>query len=145
MPLHLEIVTAERMVYQDDVDMVIAPAWDGQVGILPHHAPLLTSLQVGELIVRKGGVDQGLVIAGGFMEVSSGRVTILADVAEHAEEIDIQRAEEARRRAQDSLANRGNLENEAATQAAMRLAMARLRVATRRRRGGGTPSSEMGG
>ena len=58
------------MVYEDDVDMVIAPAWDGEVGILPHHAPLLTTLQVGELRVKKGGVEQSLVIAGGFMEVS---------------------------------------------------------------------------
>ena len=102
MPLHLQIVTAERMVYEDDVDMVIAPAWDGAVGILPHHAPLLTTLQIGELLVRKAGVEQALVIAGGFLEVSEGTVTVLADFAEHAEEVDVQRAEEARRRAQES-------------------------------------------
>src|SRR3954447_1078689 len=108
MPLHLEIVTAERVVYQDDVDMVIAPAWNGTVGILPHHAPLLTTLQIGELLVRKGGAEQALVIAGGFLEVNADRVTVLADSAEHAEEMDAQRAEEARRRAQESLANRGS-------------------------------------
>jgi F-type H+-transporting ATPase subunit epsilon len=133
MTLHLEIVTAERMVYEDDVDMVIAPAWDGTVGILPHHAPLLTTLQVGELIVKKGGVEQSLVIGGGFLEVSAGRATVLADAAEHAEEIDVQRAEEARKRAQDSLANRATVESDAAAQAAMRRAVVRLRVARGRR------------
>lgn len=143
MPLHLEIVTAEKMVYQDDVDMVIAPAADGEVGILPHHAPLLTTLQVGELRVKKGGSEQSLLIAGGFMEVSNGRVTVLADAAEHAEDIDVQRAEEARRRAQDSLANRTNVESELAAQAAMRRATVRIRIA-RSRRGGNvnSPSPE---
>ena len=143
MPLHLEIVTAEKMVYQDDVDMVIAPAADGEVGILPHHAPLLTTLQVGELRVKKGGSEQSLLIAGGFMEVSNGRVTVLADAAEHAEDIDVQRAEEARRRAQDSLANRSNVESELVAQAAMRRATVRIRIA-RSRRGGNinSPSPE---
>ncbi len=143
MPLHLEIVTAEKMVYQDDVDMVIAPAWDGEVGILPHHAALLTILQVGELRVKKGGSEQSLVIAGGFMEVSNGRVTVLADAAEHAEDIDVQRAEEARRRAQDSLTNRANVESELAAQAAMRRATVRIRIA-RSRHGGNVnaPSAE---
>ena len=143
MPLHLEIVTAEKLVYQDDVDMVIAPAADGEVGILPHHAPLLTTLQVGELRVKKGGSEQSLLIAGGFMEVSNGRVTVLADAAEHAEDIDVQRAEEARRRAQESLANRSNVESELAAQAAMRRATVRIRIA-RSRRGGNinSPSPE---
>ncbi|HET7080209.1 MAG TPA: F0F1 ATP synthase subunit epsilon [Chloroflexia bacterium] len=135
MPLHLQIVTAERMVYEDDVDMVIAPAWDGAVGILPHHAPLLTTLQIGELLVRKSGVEQALVIAGGFLEVSEGTVTVLADFAEHAEEVDVQRAEEARRRAQESLAGRTDIGNEEAARAELRRAVLQLRVAgTRRRR-----------
>ncbi|MDQ2807654.1 MAG: F0F1 ATP synthase subunit epsilon [Chloroflexota bacterium] len=143
MPLHLEIVTAEKLVYQDDVDMVIAPAADGEVGILPHHAPLLTALQVGELRVKKGGSEESLLIAGGFMEVSNGRVTVLADAAERAEEIDVQRAEESRRRAQESLANRTNVESELAAQAAMRRATVRIRIA-RSRRGGNVnaPSPE---
>jgi len=133
MPLHLEIVTAERLVYQDDVDMVVAPAWDGTIGILPHHAPLLTTLQVGELVVKKGGVEESLVIAGGFLEVNKGRVTVLADAAEHAEEIDVQRAEEARRRAQESLARGATADTEAAAQAEMRRAVVRLQVARGRR------------
>jgi F-type H+-transporting ATPase subunit epsilon len=143
MPLHLEIVTAERVVYQDDVDMVIAPAWNGTVGILPHHAPLLTTLQIGELVIRKGGVEQALVIAGGFLEVNANRVTVLADTAERAEEIDVQRAEESRRRAQESLAGRGIApEGDAEARAALRRATFRLRVARNRRSGAPPPRQE---
>ncbi|MDQ3931013.1 MAG: ATP synthase F1 subunit epsilon, partial [Chloroflexota bacterium] len=80
MPLQLEIVTAERVVFTDDnIDMVIAPSVDGEVGILPHHSPLLTILQIGELRVKKGADEQSIVVAGGFMEVLNGKVTILAD------------------------------------------------------------------
>jgi len=107
MPLTLEIVTAERQVFlDDDVDMVIAPAVDGEVGILPHHAPLITVLQIGELRVKKGADEQSIVIAGGFMEVFAGKVTILADAAEHSEEVDIAAAEQARARAEESLRNK---------------------------------------
>ncbi|HEY0072090.1 MAG TPA: F0F1 ATP synthase subunit epsilon [Chloroflexia bacterium] len=135
MPLTLEIVTAERLVYSDDnVDMVVAPSVDGEVGILPHHAPLLTLLQIGELRVTKGADEQSIVIAGGFLEVLNNRVTVLADVAERAEEIDAAAAEDARRRAQDALANRGATSDLASAEAAMRLASLRLRVGQRRRR-----------
>src|SRR5437588_7013383 len=106
MPLTVEIVTAERLVFQDDnVDMVVAPSVDGQVGILPHHAPLLTVLQVGELRIVRGSDEQSIVVAGGFMEVLHNKVTILADAAEHSEEIDLAQAEDARRRAEQTLAN----------------------------------------
>ena len=135
MPLTLEIVTAERLVFSDDnVDMVVAPSVDGEVGILPHHAPLLTLLQIGELRVKKGADEQSIVIAGGFLEVLNNRVTILADVAERAEEIDAAAAQEARRRAEDALANRGATSDLANAEAAMRLASLRLRVGQRRRR-----------
>ena len=135
MPLTLEIVTAERLVFSDDnVDMVVAPSVDGEVGILPHHAPLLTLLQIGELRVKKGADEQSIVIAGGFLEVLNNRVTILADVAERAEEIDAAAAEDARRRAQDALATRGAISDLANAEAAMRLASLRLRVGQRRRR-----------
>ncbi len=135
MPLTLEIVTAERLVFSDDnVDMVVAPSVEGEVGILPHHAPLLTLLQIGELRVKKGADEQSIVIAGGFLEVLNNRVTILADVAERAEEIDAAAAEDARRRAQDALATRGVTGDLAAAEAAMRLASLRLRVGQRRRR-----------
>lgn len=136
MPLTLEIVTAERMVLSDDnVDMVIAPSVDGEVGILPHHAPLLTLLQIGELRVKKGADEQSIVIAGGFLEVLNNKVTVLADVAERSEEIDTAAAEQARTRAQEALANKGaGGGNLADADAAMRLASLRLRVGQRRRR-----------
>jgi F-type H+-transporting ATPase subunit epsilon len=135
MPLSLEIVTAERLVLRDDgIDMVVAPSVEGEVGILPHHAPLLTILEIGELRVKKGADEQSIVIAGGFMEVLNDKVTILADVAERSEEIDVAAAEEARRRAQEALANREHVGDLAALETAMRLASLRLRVGTRRRR-----------
>ena len=136
MPLTLEIVTAERIVFTDDnVDMVVAPSADGEVGILPHHAPLLNMLQIGELRVKKGGDEQSIVIAGGFMEVLNDKVTILADVAERSEEIDTATAEQARDRARDALANRDVADADlAAAQAAMRLASLRLRIGGRTRR-----------
>src|SRR6476619_4980896 len=135
MPLRLEIVTAERVVFEDDdIDMVVAPSVDGQVGILPHHAPLLTILHVGELRVRKGNDEQTLVVAGGFMEVLNNKVTILADAAERSEEIDVASAEEARHRAEQSLANREHIGDAAAAEAALRFAQLRLRVGTGRRR-----------
>jgi F-type H+-transporting ATPase subunit epsilon len=141
MPLRLELVTAERIVLQEDADMVIAPAADGQVGILPHHAPFLTTLRPGELRVRRGGSEQELIVTGGFMEVLNDKVTILADAAERVEEIDLARAEEARRRAADALANRQAGVDTASAELAMRRAVVRLSVARRRRVGPREPGS----
>ena len=141
MPLQLELVTAERVVLAEDADMVIAPAADGQVGILPHHAPLLTVLIPGELRVKRGAVEQSLAVTGGFMEVLNGRVTILADAAERAEQIDLARAEEARRRAAEDLANRGAGADTAAAELALRRAMVRISVARRRRMRSQSPES----
>lgn len=133
MPLQLEIVTAERVVFNDDnVDMVVAPTVDGEVGILPNHAPLLTILQVGELRVDKGNDEQSIVVAGGFMEVLNNKITILADAAERSEEIDVASAEEARHRAEQTLQNKGQGGDLAAAELAMRYNMVRLRVGTRR-------------
>ncbi|HET9494573.1 MAG TPA: F0F1 ATP synthase subunit epsilon [Chloroflexia bacterium] len=135
MPLTLEIVTAERQVLaEDDVDMVVAPAIDGEVGILPHHAPLITVLQIGELRLKKGSDEQSIIIAGGFLEVLNDKVTILADVAERVEEIDVAAAEQARSRAEETLRNREQLGDSAGAEAALRLATLRLRVGTRRKR-----------
>ncbi len=141
MPLRLELVTAERIVLQEDADMVIAPAADGQVGILPHHAPFLTTLRPGELRVRRGGSEQELIVTGGFMEVLNDKVTILADAAERVEEIDLARAEEARRRAAAALANRQAGVDTASAELAMRRAVVRLSVARRRRVGPREPGS----
>ena len=128
--IKLEIVTAERVVYTEDVDAVIAPGIEGQLGILPHHAPLMTTLQSGEIIVRRGEEEDIMAISGGFLEVRPDRVIILADSAERAEEIDETRAEAARQRAEERLKERGvALELDAArVEASLRRAMARLSV-----------------
>jgi F-type H+-transporting ATPase subunit epsilon len=128
--IKLEIVTAERIVFSGDVDEVIAPGIAGQLGILPHHAPLMTMLQAGELVARKGGQDDIMAISGGFLEVRPDRVIVLADAAERAEEIDIKRAEAARQRAEERLRDRKAIGlDEATAEAALKRAMARLSVA----------------
>ena len=138
MPMLLEITTAERQVYGEEVDMLIAPGIDGQLGILPKHAPLMTMLQPGELTIRKGGSDSYFTVTGGFMEVLGDRVIILADACEHSEEINEERAQEAMRRAQERIANRpGDMQMQRAL-ASLRRAQVRLETARRRRaRGGG--------
>jgi F-type H+-transporting ATPase subunit epsilon len=98
--IRCEVVTAERTVFEGDVNMVVAPGIEGQLGILPHHAPLMTALTFGELIIhREGQEDEFIAIGGGFMEVGPEHVTVLADSAERAEEIDEARASEAQERA----------------------------------------------
>ncbi len=131
----LDIVTAERMVYSDNVDMVIAPGFEGQLGILPHHTPLMTTLLPGELRVKKGDEEVSLAISGGFLEVRPDRVVVLADAAERAEEIDVERAEEARKRARERLSQELELGTDGArAEAALRRSLARLRVAETARR-----------
>lgn len=137
----LDIVTAERLVYSEEVDEVVAPGVQGQLGILPHHAPLMTMLEPGELLIKKGGDELSLVIAGGFMEVRPDRIIILADAAERAEEIDIARAEEARERARQALTGApAGVEAAMAAEAALRRALARIKVAQRRRHREAPPS-----
>ncbi len=133
----LELVTAERMVYSDDVDMVIAWGTEGQLGILPLHAPLMTMLQPGELVVKKNDEEAYLAVTGGFMEVRPDKVIILADACERADEIDIARAQEARRRASELMKVPPAEVDLATAEAALRRSMVRLKVAEkiRRRRG----------
>src|SRR5438034_1645697 len=104
MPFSLRVVSVERSLFEGDVDFVVANGADGELGILPHHAPLMTILKPGALKIRHGGNEELLFVGGGFLEVLPDRVTVLADVAEHADEISVQQAEEARRRAQEKLA-----------------------------------------
>ncbi|MFA5309737.1 MAG: F0F1 ATP synthase subunit epsilon [Dehalococcoidales bacterium] len=126
----IDIVTAERIVYSAEVEAVIAPGASGQLGILPHHAPLMTILQAGELVVRKGADEQIIAISGGFLEVRPDRVIVLADQAERAEEIDASRAEAARKRAEQHLAEGKTAGADAAhVEAALRRALVRLSVA----------------
>jgi F-type H+-transporting ATPase subunit epsilon len=135
MPLHLEVITPERKVYEDDVDMVVAPASEGYVGILPHHVPLFTTLGPGEFKVKKGGVEEVLAVFGGFMDVRSDRVVVLTDAAEPAEEIDANRAQEARERAQQVLAaGPASAADEQRARAELQRALVRLRVSESRRR-----------
>jgi F-type H+-transporting ATPase subunit epsilon len=135
MPLHLEVITPERKVYEDDVDMVVAPASEGYVGILPHHVPLFTTLGPGEFKVKKGGVEEVLAVFGGFMDVRSDRVVVLTDAAEHAEEIDANRAQQARERAQQVLAaGPASAADEQRARAELQRALVRLRISESRRR-----------
>jgi F-type H+-transporting ATPase subunit epsilon len=140
--MHVEIVTAERELYNGEADELIAPGTEGMLGILPRHAALLTTLKAGELRIKLGGAEEPLFVSGGFLEVSNNQATVLADTAEHAEEIDQARAEEARRRAQERLAQTTSNTERAELQAAMERAMERLKVSeiVRRRR---TPRIEM--
>jgi F-type H+-transporting ATPase subunit epsilon len=145
MPLKLEIVTQERRVYSaDDVDMVIAPGAEGELGILPRHAPLITSLQEGVMRVKRPGGQDEFAIHGGFMQVLPERVTVLADVAERAEEIDVARAQEARKRAEELMQQRRDDKVDyARAEIALRRSLVRLKVAEgRKRRGLPAPKSE---
>jgi len=130
----LEVVTAERMVFAGDVNEVVAWGVEGQLGILPHHAPLMTMLRPGDLLIKKDNEEEYLVISGGFLEVRPDKVIILADACERAEEVDIARAEAARRRAEATLKERPPEVDTAAAEAALRRSLARLKVAERRRR-----------
>lgn len=132
--IKLDIVTAERLLLSEEADYISAPGVDGIVGILPRHAPLLTALSVGELRYKKDGAEFSFAIGGGFMEVRPDKVTVLADAAEHAEEIDEARAEEARRRAQELMKEKPRTDAEfALIEQALRRAEVRLRIARRRR------------
>jgi len=137
--IRLDIVTAERIVYSEEVDIVIAPGVEGELGILPHHAPLMTTLQEGELRVRKGGEEVLMAICGGFLEVRPDRIIVLADAAERCEEIDLARAEEAKRRAEQLLAHRTPEVDVARAEAALRRSLMRLKVAEKMRRRGQGP------
>ena len=139
MPMMLEITTAERQVYGDQVDMIIAPGVDGQLGILPRHAPLMTMLRPGELTIRKGGADSYFAVTGGFMEVLGDRVIILADACEHSEEINEERAQEAMRRAQERISSRPTEMQMERALASVRRAQARIDTVRRRRSRSGSP------
>lgn len=140
MPLTLEIVTAERVVYSEEVDVLVAPGVVGELGILPSHAPLLTIMQPGEIRVDKGEEQTYIAVSGGFLEVIGNKATILADTAEHAEEIDEARAEEAIKRAEERISSAVSAMDLERALASVRRSQARLKVARRRRRG---PRAEM--
>lgn len=133
MPMQLQIITAEREVFSGEVDALVAPGVAGQLGILPNHAPLMTVLQPGELMVRAGGDESYLALSGGYLEVLGNLVIVLADAAEDVDEIDEARAQEALARAQERIASRASdIELEQAV-ASLRRAQVRVTVARRRR------------
>src|ERR1035441_1715003 len=136
--LQVELVTAEGRVLSEEADFVLAPGVEGDLGVLPNHIPLLTPLRTGEVMVRNGDAEHILFVAGGFLEVLPDKVTILADAAERAEDIDEARAEESRKRAQELLAQ--DVGNDEAA-AALERATLRLRVVEVRRRGHGGHTS----
>ena len=135
--LHVEIVTAERELYSGEANMVSAPGTEGRLGILPRHAALLTTLSPGALNIKLGDAEEPIFVSGGFLEVSNNSVIVLADTAELAEEIDQARAEEARRRAQEELAQAQSDVERAELLGALERAMTRLRVAELARRRSG--------
>jgi len=137
MPLLLEIVTPERQAYADEVDSVACPGVEGELGVLPHHAPLLSTLGVGELRIRKGAQEEYFAIAGGFVQVRPDKVVVMAELADLSSEIDLEAAEEARNEAQRAI-QQGFEEpaDLARARAAMERALLRIRVAERRHREG---------
>ncbi len=131
--MQLDIITAEKVAYSGEVEALLAPGIEGELGILPHHPPLMTMLQPGELMVRKDGQETFLAVTGGFLEVMENRVSILADAAERSEDIDEERAQAAVKSAQERIAMRSaDLDLEQAM-AQLRRATVRLTVARRRR------------
>jgi len=137
MTIRCEIVSQDRTVFTGDVDIVVLPGAEGEMGILPHHAPLLTTLKYGFIKVRKQGAEEIFTVAGGVAEVQPDIVTVLADAAENIEEIDVARAETARKRAQEALAKGVPADTDAylAMEAALRKSNLRLDAVRRYRKG----------
>ena len=127
--LTLEIVTPDRSLVREDVDEVELPGSEGYFGVLPGHTPLLATLKVGELWYRVGQQKRYLAVAGGFVEVLPDRVTVLAQVGERAEDIDVARAEAAKRRAEERIANPVDVDLERA-RFSLSKALVRLQIAT---------------
>lgn len=140
MPLQLEIVTPEKQAYADEVDSVVLPGTEGELGVLPHHAPLVSTLGIGELRIRKGGVEESFAIVGGFLQVLPDKVVVMAETADMASEIDVEKAQQARAEAERAL-QEGYHEGAdlAAARAALQQALLRIRVGERRHREGRRP------
>jgi F-type H+-transporting ATPase subunit epsilon len=137
MPILLEIVTPERLAYSGEVDSVQVPGSEGEMGILPHHAPLVSMLGIGELVIRAGGGEELFAIAGGFVQVRPDKVVVMAETADMASEIDLERAQEARREAERAIETGYHEPADlAVARAQLQQALLRIRVAERRHREG---------
>ena len=143
MTIRCEIVSQDRTVFAGDVDIVVLPGAAGEMGILPKHAPVLTTLKYGIIKVRKGGKEEVFTVAGGIAEVQPDIITVLADAAENVEEIDVARADAARVRAEEALKN-APTDTDAyfAMEAALRKSNLRLDAARRYRKNARSPYSE---
>jgi F-type H+-transporting ATPase subunit epsilon len=133
MPIHCDIVSQDRTVFEGDVDIVVLPGMDGEMGVLPHHAPLLTTLKFGLIKIRQGGHEEVFTVAGGVAEIQPSIVTVLADAAENVAEIDVARAEAAKRNAEEALSQvkPEDADNYLAIEAALRRSNLRLDAARR--------------
>lgn len=125
----LEIVTPQKKVFSEDVNFLVAPGTDGELGILPEHAPLITSLNIGVLRIQQDRDFIKVVVSGGFMEVRNSKVTVLATSAERADEIDVARAERAKKRAEERLAAKAAEVDMLRAELALKRAIIRLRAA----------------
>jgi F-type H+-transporting ATPase subunit epsilon len=144
MTIRCEIVSQDRTIFQGDVDIVVLPGAAGEMGILPHHAPVLTTLKYGVIKVRHNNKEELFAVAGGVAEIQPAIVTVLADAAENIEEIDVVRAKAARKRAEDALANLAvdtDRDTYLIMEAALRRSNLRLDVVRRYRKVAGTPTA----
>ncbi len=134
MNLSLSIITPEKIVYEDEVDEVVAPTVNGEIAILPNHINLLTRLNPGELIIRKGTSHDSLAVTGGFLEVSKNKISVLADYAIKAKDIEIARATEAKKRAEKIMSEKATDMEIKIAQGELIKAILELKVATRHKR-----------
>ncbi|HSA83450.1 MAG TPA: ATP synthase F1 subunit epsilon [Patescibacteria group bacterium] len=140
--MQLEIVTPEKIIYTGEVDEVVVNTADGEIAVLPHHVNLVTKVLPGELILKTGSKTQHMAITGGFLEVSNNKITMLADYAVQAEEIQINKALEAQKRAEEILKKKDSgltAQDLANAQAELTKAILELKVARRSHRGGNLP------
>lgn len=134
MKLQLEIVTPEKILYQDEADEIIVPTINGEIAILPNHVPLITKIAPGELTIKKQGKDYFLAITAGFLELSNNKINILADYAVRSEEIEIEKAKEAQRQAQKRMEEKGTEQEFAEAEALFKRTLLELKIAEKRRR-----------
>lgn len=134
MNLLLEIITPEKLIYKDEISEVVVPTVNGEITILPNHINLLTQIKPGELIIKKGSANQYLAITGGFLEVSSGKISILAEYAVKAQDIEVARSMEAKKRAEKVMSEKSTDNELRIAQAEMIKAILELKVAAKHKR-----------
>lgn len=129
MPIHVEVVTQEKRVFEEpEADIIIIPGSEGEMGVLPHHAPVLTTLGFGELVIRKGNAEERFAIYGGVVDIRPDKVVVLADLAESSFELDIEAIDKARERAAQMMAEGIPEEENRAAALALRRAELAVRI-----------------